>query len=212
MRLKMTKFINLSFKPLSRVFKKYKSNHDGIAAIEFVFIAPIMIGMYFGLAEISTAIEADRKISHATNVAGDLATQVATISANNMSEIMTATTMVMGVPSNKLSEIKMEIISFSRDASGAVVPLGKASLNGNFPGAFNTASLDDLILSENSGVVVARVSYNYEPLKLRFFDTNFALKETFLLKPRKSANVIFDDGLGQTDYTCSFTGVDANCS
>jgi len=208
----MTKFINLSFKPLSRVFKKYKSNRDGIAAIEFVFIAPIMIVMYFGLAEISTAIEADRRISHAANVAGDLSTQVATITANDMSEIMTATTLVMGVPSDKLSEIKMEIASFSRNASGDVVPFGKASLNGNFPKAFNTNDLDDLILSQASGVVVARVSYNYEPLKLRFFDSNITLSETFLLKPRVAANVLFDDGAGQTDYNCSFSGREASCS
>lgn len=197
---------------LSQLSNKYKLAEDGVAAIEFVFVAPIMIMMYFGLAEISMAIGADRKISHATNVAGDLATQVTTITAAEMSEIMTATTMVMGVPSTKLSSIQMEIASFSRDAGGAVVPLGKASLNGAFPDAFNADSLDALILSDTSGVVVARVSYDYEPLKLKFMPTNFKMKETFLLKPRRSANVDFDNGSGITDYTCTFSGTQASCS
>jgi len=198
----------------SQLAKKYKQAREGVAAIEFVFVAPIMIAMYFGLAEMSTAISADRKISHAANVAGDLATQVASITANDMSEIMTATTTVMGVPSGKLTDIKMEIASFSRDSDGAIVPRGKASLNGPYPDAFDAAGLDDLILSEASGVVVARVSYNYEPLKLRFFDSNFTLTETFLLKPRKSATVDFENenGSGITDYTCSFTGTKAVCS
>jgi len=208
----MTILLKYSKRYLSRVSHQYKLAEEGVAAIEFVFVAPIMIMMYFGLAEISMAISADRKISHATNVAGDLATQVATITADEMSEIMTATTMVMGVPSKKLSSIQMEIASFSRDAGGAVVPLGKASLNGAFPTTFNADSLDDLILSDTSGVVVARVSYDYEPLKLQFMPTNFKMKETFLLKPRRSANVDFDNGSGITDYTCSFSGTKATCS
>lgn len=209
----MTKLTKFSKPNLTQLIKRFRVAQDGVAAIEFVFVAPVMIAMYFGLAEISMAISADRKISHATNVAGDLATQVATITAAEMAEIMTATTMVMDVPSTKLNEIKMEIASFSRDPGGAVVPLGKASLNGAFPNAFDANSLDQLILSETSGVVVARVSYNYEPLKLKYMKTNFNMTETFLLKPRKSANVNFDDGAGTiTDFTCSFSGKTVTCS
>ena len=205
-------FVKTPIHSLSALVKRYKSDRKGVAAIEFVFVAPVMIAMYFGLAEISTAISADRQISHATNIAGDLATQVATIDALQMSEIMTATTLVIGVPSAKLSDIKIEIASFSRDAAGAVIPLGKATLNGTFPNTFNADGLDNLILSDTSGVVVARVSYDYEPLKLRYFDSNFTLTETFLLKPRKSANVEFDNGSGITDYTCTVSNGKASCS
>lgn len=214
MRVKMKNFKNKSTARISKVVRKYLLDREGIAAIEFVFVAPIMIGMYFGLAEISTAISADRRISHATNVAGDLTTQAATITAADMGEVMTATILVMGVPTNKLSDIKMEIASFSRDNSGNVIPLGKATLNGPFPGVFKAEDLDDLILSAASGVVVARVSYDYEPLKLQYFNTNITLDETFLLKPRKSATVLFDDGTGATtDFTCSITTDDkASCS
>ena len=210
----MIRFKNSLSMSIRKLVKTYAIDREGVAAIEFVFVAPIMIGMYFGLAEISTAISADRRISHATNVAGDLTTQASTITAANMSEIMTATSLVMGVPSDKLSDITMEIASFSKDSSDNLVELGKATVGGPFPEAFNADALDDLILSQVSGVVVARVSYNYEPLKLRFFDTNIRLKETFLLKPRKSATVVFNDGNGGaiTDYSCSFTGTKATCS
>ena len=202
------------FSALKKLTRRYKSDHQGVAAIEFVFVAPVMIFMYFGLAEISSAIIADRQISHATNVAGDLATQVATIDAAQMSEIMTATTLVMGIPSNKIGDVKLEIASFSRNAGGDVVPLGKASLNAAIATPFDADGLDDLILSPASGVVVARVEYNYEPLKLRFFDSNITLSETFLLKPRVSANVVFENGTGTgpTDYICTSDGFKATCT
>jgi len=171
------------FCALKRLTKRYKSDHQGVAAIEL-------------------------QISHATNVAGDLATQVASIDAAQMSEIMTATTLVMGVPSNEIGDVKLEIASFSRNAeTGDTIPLGTATLNGPFSAPFNADSLDDLILSSTSGVVVARVEYDYEPLKLRYFDSNFTLSETFLLKPRVAANVQFDK-----DFSCSSDGFKATCS
>jgi len=164
-------------------------NKDGIAAIEFAFIAPIMIFMYFGMAEVATAISVDRQVSHSANVAGDLTTQSETVSAAEMSEIMTATMMVMGIPSSKESSVKIEIASYARDSDDNVIDMGKATLNGPFPTSFNADNLDTRILSDTSGVVVARVIYSYEPLKLRYTSTNFNLTETFMLKPRKSANV-----------------------
>jgi len=200
----------------SQLVKKYKQAREGVAAIEFVFVAPIMIGMYFGLAEISTAISADRKISHATNVAGDLATLVASITAADMAEIMTATTLVMDVPAGRLSSVQMELASFSRDADDNIIPLGVATLRdpeSKAPAmpAFNV-ELNELILSESSGVVVARVSYEYEPLKLKYLNKPFTMTETFLLKPRKSATVNFDDGTGATtNFSCEFSGQKVTC-
>lgn len=199
----MTKLVKVSKKNTAGLFKRYKKAQAGVAAIEFVFVAPIMIAMYFGLAEISTAISQDRQISHSANVAGDLATQVTTINATDMSEIMTAAVKIMGVPRSRLSSIQMEIASYSRDSSNNLVTLGKSSLNGTFPENFDAEGLDDLILSEASGVVVARVAYEYEPLKLAFMKTNFTMSETFLLKPRRSSLVSFSDGTtNRRDYTC----------
>ena len=191
--------------------KNYTAANDGVAAIEFVFVAPIMLSMYFGLAEISTAIEANRRVSHAANVAGDLTTQVASVNADGMADIMKAANLIVGATTDKVSNVRLELASFSKNAAGDIVPLGKASLNDTLP-PFDASNLDDLILSQTSGVVVARLSYDYEPLKLQFFDTNIRLDETFLLKPRRSAAVQFGTSGAPTDFTCSISNGDASCS
>lgn len=188
---------------------RFARDQKGIAAIEFAFIAPIMIFMYFGMAEVATAISVDRKISHSANVAGDLATQTETVSADEMTEIMTATMMVMGIPTSKQDGVTIEIASYSRAPDDTIIEKGKATLKGangiDFP-TFDAASLDTRILSNSSGVVVARVNYIYEPLKLRYMPSDFNLSEIFMLKPRKSANVDIGDPDGSTHYSCSFTG------
>lgn len=173
-------------------------NNEGIAAIEFAFIAPVMLFMYFGMAEIASAITVDRQVSHSTNVAADLTTQTETVSSAEIEDIMAATVLVMNVPTatedgaprNKLI---IEIASYSRDTSGNIVNMGTATLNGAFPESLDTDDLEERILSNTSGIVVARVSYNYEPLKLAYLPDDFEIKETFMLKPRKSINVTIED-------------------
>ena len=189
------------------VFSNFNKDASGIAAIEFAFIAPIMLFMYFGMAEIATAISVDRNVSHSANVAGDLTTQTQTVSAAEMTEIMTATMMVMGIPEDKQNSVSIEIASFGRLPDDSIVNRGIATLNGPFPTTFDASTLDTRILSSTSGVVVARVNYNYEPLKLRYMPTDFDLTEVFMLKPRKSANVDIEDTSGATTsnrYSCSF--------
>jgi len=179
---------------------KFKNDEAGIAAIEFAFIAPIMLFMYFGMAEVATAISVDRNVSHSANVAGDLTTQSQTVSAAEMTEIMTATMLVMGIPKDKYKSVSIEVASFA--------------LNGPFPTTFDASTLDTRILSSTSGVVVARVSYVYEPLKLRYMPKDFYLRETFMLKPRKSANIDFEDtsgGTTSTKYKCDFKNEKPDC-
>ncbi len=194
---------------------RFSKNEDGVAAIEFAFIAPVMLFMYFGMAEVATAISVDRRISHSANVAGDLATQSETVSADEMTEIMTATMLVMGIPTNRQNGVTIEIASYARASDDSIIENGKAVLKGtngiDFP-AFNAADLDSRILSSSSGVVVARVNYIYEPLKLRYMPTDFDLSEVFMLKPRKSANVDIVDPNGSTNYTCTFNGNKPNCN
>ena len=197
----------LSLKP-----SRFAHDEDGIAAIEFAFIAPIMLFMYFGMAEVATAISTDRKLSHSANVAGDLATQSEMISKAEMAEIMKATMMVMNIPDDKLNYVTIEITSYTRtddDDPTSVVENGKATFKGNAGidfSNFDATVLDKAILSSTSGVVVARVNYIYETLNLRYMPTSFNISETFMLKPRKSAHVSFDDSGGSTTYTCTSSG------
>lgn len=212
----MLKSINISLKSrlLRSLPSRFVRDQEGIAAIEFAFIAPIMLFMYFGMAEVATAISVDRQVSHSSNVAGDLSTQSESVSAAEMTEIMTATMMVMDIPTSKQDGVTIEIASYGRAADDSIIEKGKAVLKGangiDFP-TFDAASLDKRILSSTSGVVVARINYIYEPLKLRYMPSDFNLTETFMLKPRKSANVDIEDPSGSTNYTCTFSGGVPSC-
>lgn len=193
---------SVSPRRLSRAFRK---DERGIAAIEFAIIAPVMIGMYFGLAEIASAISVDRRISHGTNVAGDLATQQPEVRDADIEEVMSAALRVMDIPNIDGVAIDMESFILP-DEGDPPESRGRIRVNnsvGNFA-PFDASNLDTKLLNEKSGVVVTRVRYRYTPLKLRFFDSTITLEETFLLKPRRSDAVNFQDGNGSlVDCTAS---------
>ena len=194
----------------------YVEKRDGVAAIEFAFVAPVMIAFYFGMSEIALGIGADREVAHTASVVGDLATQVSVVNRNEMESIMTAALTVLGVQPEKVSGVTVELNSYQMktDGSGDIDLIGYARMgppiSAGGPATFDPSAISDMI-SETSGVVVARVNYKYEPKTLKFVE-NMTLAETFVLKPRKSVAVSFDEG-GATNFTCT-AGVSlaATCS
>lgn len=187
------------------LLNRLAKEEDGIAAIEFALLAPVMFAIYFGVSVISLAIAADRDLSHATNVIADLATQESQLTQTMIENIMTAGVAVVGASKSKYDEnrITIELISYEKN-SGTINQIGYARL-GPAIGTYNTSKLtsNDRLLSDSSGVVVARISYKYDmPIGN---NANFKLSESFVLKPRKSETVPFGTGIngGYSFTSCS---------
>ncbi len=203
--------------------RAYRASREGVAAIEFAFVAPIMILMYLGLAELSLLIAEDRRVSHAANVAGDLTTQKSSVTKDDMSNIMNAVLLTLEEPDS--SRVNIEITSYSLDTNGNIVTNGQATLGGSFGEAYSTNDIDARLLNASSGVVVARVAYDYRFSLMSYNEDTHTtaplsknpravtLTDTFLLKPRKSAQVTFDvsAGGGSTTYDCGFLAGKPSC-
>lgn len=175
-------------KSFNRERTAFLRDKSGVAAIEFALIAPIMIAIYFGLAEVASAISVDRRVSHTANVVGDLATQTTEVTNDDVSEIFAAAVRVLDL--NDISSVTIEITSYELDSNDMPVLLGMATLNpGQSLPPFDPGTVDNRILNNTSGVVVARIAYSYSPLMLRYTDSDINLTELFLLKPRRSSSI-----------------------
>lgn len=199
--------LNSAIKSVRGLAKKLDGDNRGVAAIEFALIAPIMISFYFGLSEISMAISADRDVTHGASVAGDLATQATELDRLDIEDIMNATIEVLNVRDADVADISIDLTSFQM-VGGTRQTIGRARLGANL-GAYNANSISNNMLNNTSGVVVARVRLAYSPLTFKFM-SNVNLDETFLLKPRKSLAVPFNDG-GSSNFTCSVSNRLVSC-
>ncbi|MCF6276091.1 MAG: pilus assembly protein [Robiginitomaculum sp.] len=193
--------LNVKKSPLNRIgtlAKRIRDDKDGVAAIEFAFVAPVMIALYLGLAEVSMLISADRNVSHAASVTGDLATQEEALTEDEIEEIFNASLAVVGASYTNSQRISVDVISFEVDSDGDTQEVGYAKLGSGFNSKFDPSGTSATLLNQTSGLVVTRVSYDYISPS-RTFVQSPTLKETFMLKPRKSKSISF----GGADITCS---------
>ena len=71
-----TKFIKRAVFNTRELSKRFGEEVAGVAAIEFAFLAPLMLLMYVGTIEVSSAVSANRKLSRVSSTVGDLITQL----------------------------------------------------------------------------------------------------------------------------------------
>lgn len=65
------------------LMRPFLNDRRGVSALEFALIAPILILMYVGMADVSSIMMAQRRSSHATSASGDLLAQFATVSPSS---------------------------------------------------------------------------------------------------------------------------------
>src|SRR5581483_5569481 len=99
-----------------RWLRAFARSHEGMAAIEFAFILPVLLIMLIGAAEIGEAVSIYRKVSITTRTVTDLATQYSTIYNADMTTILGASAAVVApYPSGPLI---VTVSQISIDASG----------------------------------------------------------------------------------------------
>ena len=206
-KLDLLNGVSTAFASIRQKFKALRHNDEGIAAVEFAFLSPVMIALYFGLVEISMLIHSDKITSHATNVAGDLATQVTNMDSDDIEDVFEAALSTMALKPSQSGNVTMEILSYNMDASGTPQEIGRATLNGGYAGAaYDPQDIGPRLLTVGSGAVVARVQYDYDAVTYKFIESVTSLEETFILKPRSSADIPFSLNGAPGSFTCTSTG------
>lgn len=206
----MYKTMNNSVARLRNLTKRIVKNKDGVAAIEFAFVAPVMIALYLGLAEVSLLISADRNVSHAASVTGDLATQEETLSVSEIEDIFNATLSVLGTTYTQSQDVSIDMISFEVDSSGDTQEIGYASLGSGFTDKFDSTGTSSTLLNQTSGLIVTRIKYEYKSPTKAYVQTP-TLSETFMLKPRKSKSIPFSSASVSCTLASSGNGARASC-
>lgn len=200
-------FLNSTF--LGRFLK----NDQGTAAIEFIFIAPVMLITYFGLSEVSLLVSADRDVSHAASVTADLSTQSETLGSDDIEDIFNAALTVMSVTNTQAARVSIDMVSYEMAGDGTLNEIGYAKIGSGFSSHYDPAdTLSSSLLNATSGLLITRIKYEYEsPSGLGYYVSTPTLSETFMLKPRKSSTIPFDSATINCTLTSSGAAPRASC-
>ena len=161
--------------------------NDGIAAVEFAMILPIMFFLFVGAVEFSQAITVDRRVTQVASSSADLVAQAKDLSASEMTNIFTMVDRLVW-PYDK-TRMQVSIINV-RSPTGTPTPYKvqwSCSHNGGATYSANANyELPTGLIEEGTSIIVAEVKYNYTPLIFSYFlESAFDLEERFYLRPRQ---------------------------
>jgi Flp pilus assembly protein TadG len=174
-------------------FLAFWRDRRGVSAVEFALIAPVLIVMYCGLAELTQAMMAQRRVSNVASTVGDLVAQSTQIGPTKLGDIFNIGATIMApFPS---AGLKMCIVSVAADSTGKTTVAWSKSNDAsmtNCPTA--NALLTSVpvgVLPVSQSVIMAKVSYAYtSPIKL-VMPRTLTFYRTYYLRPRKSDTVLY---------------------
>ncbi len=175
---------------LNRLFGRVRraaSNEDGVAAVEFALISPVLILGFFASVEICNTLVADRKVTSVASTVADLIAQEVELDDDELADIFDAAEALLApLPTGTLRITIQSIIDDDGDQEVAWTE----TLNGGAPGA--TTTLPQGVLTRNGSVIYVRTEYTHETGVGHFLGDTFAFADEFYARPRRSIEVFRD--------------------
>jgi len=176
----------------------------GAAAIEFAFIAPLLLSLYFVTMEVSQGIEANKKVSRVGSMVGDLITQQQTISKAEVEAIMRIGEATLQPYNRTQPEIIVTAIEVTDEASPKTrVVWSRKLLNGNFsagPAKLSATTVPPKLNIKGTFLIRVESKLSYSPMLTWSADqketlgltaafSSISMQENYYLRPRLSTTI-----------------------
>lgn len=185
------------------LLRRMRRNEDGVAALEFAWLAPVMIMLYVGAVELHFALSASRRVTDLASAAADLVAQTSDITSG-MDKIFDAAALYLEPFGTDTLKITVTSICHDYNDNGRVdwsANYEKGGVHTYSHGQSIDLPSDEggtpLLTTRGSSLVLAEVEYTY----IRphgWFVTNDKFADHYYLRPRltQTASVINRDAGG----------------
>ncbi len=179
--------------------KGFAKDSRGVSAIEFAFVAPILIMCYLALAELTLGMMASRRTSHLAATIGDLAAQSETLSQANINDLWNIGTSMLlpfstksssGVAILKMRLTLVKMVNTS-GTSQAKVQWSKSSNWTDYVQDQVIPSITTAQISDNEYLVMTEVEYDYDSPIGNFLPGTTKFTDTFYHHPRNGTAVTY---------------------
>lgn len=194
MLIKMSRLRRLHWRNI-RGFIRAK---DGISAVEFALIAPVMMMIYFACIELSLMMVLDRKVTTSSATLGDLTARASDLSNDDLDDIFQATRMIF--QPNDITVARMRISSLVDDG-GTIRVAWSDSCNTTSYTIGNSIVVPANLVPSGGSVILAEIEYDYNSSLGYFFTSSKLLQDQFYLRPRRVDFITRKNG--EPDYACA---------
>jgi Flp pilus assembly protein TadG len=193
---------------LRRWIGRLQSDRRGVAAVEFAFIVPLLLSMYFVTMEVSQAIETNKKVSRVGSMVADLVTQQDKTVKSELDAILAIGESLLQPYNRSKPKIVITAIEITDETSPKVKVFWSRKLeDGTFaPGAAKgtTTTVPTALNTRGSFLVRVESDLSYQPvvtwaavdkpaLGLTAAFDDISMSETYYLRPRISTTIPCSD-------------------
>lgn len=178
-----------------RAFSRFRKDKKGLAAIEFAFVAPVMLTFFFGLVEVSQALICRSSVINLAATGADLIAQESSVSSADMTNVFNALSATLFPYPTAPAKITItSLVDNNANDSGKVA---WSCTHGGTARAVNaivpipyTAGNPPLITPGGGGsIIFAEVTYDYTSAISSYFVGPVTFTNTYYSKPRLVAQV-----------------------
>jgi len=187
-----------SLPPGRSLYLRFLLARKGVAAIEFALIAPVLILIYIGLAELGLGMMASRRTSHLGATIGDLVSQSESVTTANLNDIFDIGTSILE-PFEAGNNLQLRVScvrmistdtkahvywSDARNWQGAAY---QEIIDGTTGTVITDITTDQLPVNEN--VIMTEVKYQYQAPVTKFLPSPVTFSFRFFHHPRSAGMV-----------------------
>ncbi len=151
---------------LATLAKRFLSDRRGIAAMEFAFIAPVLIALYLGSVEVTSGLDVNKKLGRSTSMVADLVNQQQTITTADITNIMNIAAALLLPYRGDVPQITVTAINIPASGSPKVV-WSRRKVRDTYTTPFvpgSTTTIDANLLVPNTSVIRVETKMAYVPL------------------------------------------------
>ncbi|HEX7800524.1 MAG TPA: TadE/TadG family type IV pilus assembly protein [Asticcacaulis sp.] len=177
--------------------KAFADDRRGVSALEFAFVAPILIMLYLGLAELTLGMMASRRTAHLAATIGDLAAQSESLTTANIDDLFDiGDNLLAPFDTGTNLKIILSSVKMAKDKNGAE----KATVTWSVPYHATAHQPGDLVpavtttqISDGESLIMTEVEYDYDSPIGHFLPGQTAFTYTYYHHPRNGSEVACTD-------------------
>ncbi len=164
-------------------------SREGVAALEFAIILPVMLLLVMGGFEYSRVLAVSRKVTITTRALADLTTHYSSMTDADLATVMAASAQVFAPYSTTPMQITVSEVYVS--AAGIATVVWSKATNTTALTPTQIVFLPAGIAQPNSYIVWTQVTYVYTPVVPYALTQNLTMADQLFMTPRRSASIAY---------------------
>lgn len=169
--------------------RRFGRDGSGVSAVEFALLAPVLILIYFGLAEFCQAYMAQRRMGHATSQVADIVAQYQEVDTGLIDDTFAVGGLVLAPFSDATLKLRVTSITRGNDGVARVTwSRGKGMVKRS-----GTVTVPDGLIENGESIIMSEGTYDFTSTLGQVLPGMKTFSHTYWLRPRLVTTITCDN-------------------